>query len=99
MQTDLYQVSLESRAPDLSPEDVEDRLVCLVDLLVEDASGLALGPAGSIHGSVLELLFTVEAVDIAELCSKLRELMLVIPIPVMTFTASRIEVTECPTQN
>jgi len=78
MRTDHYEVSMELTSPDLNAEEVEELLVRLVDLLAAKASGLALGPTGAIHGSALELLFTVEAVDTAELHSKLRDVALVL---------------------
>jgi hypothetical protein len=76
--TQPYEVSLELKTVDLGPEEIEDGLVGLVDLLLEKASSLALGPVGAIHGSELELLFTVEAKDAADLHSKLREIVLVL---------------------
>lgn len=74
-----YQVTLEMNAgADVSPDEVEDDLERLVTALTENAAGLALGPAGAIHGSTLELLFTVVAVDTAEMYSKLHDIAVIL---------------------
>lgn len=78
MHTDDYEVSLELLAPALSEQQIEDLLVRLVDLLTEEASELALGATGAIDGSVLELLFTVQAVDMADLYAKLRDVAVIL---------------------
>ncbi len=74
-----YQVILEMDIREgADPERVEDDLERLVDLLTEKAAGLALGPAGAIHGATLELLFTVQATDIAEMYAKLHDIAVIL---------------------
>jgi hypothetical protein len=74
-----YQVTFEIHVGEgVSPEGVEDQLERLVIVLIEKAAGLALGPAGAVHGSALELLFTVEAADAAEMYSKLHDIAVIL---------------------
>jgi hypothetical protein len=42
-------------------------------VLNDEAAGLALGPVGAIHGSKLELIYSLEADDTADLYSKMRD--------------------------
>jgi hypothetical protein len=73
-----YQVTLEMDVGAGTPEQVEDDLERLVVALTDKAAGLALGPAGAIHGPHLELLFTVEATDSAEMYSKLHDIAVIL---------------------
>jgi hypothetical protein len=76
-----FQVTIEMHVgvgEGVSSDEVEDSLEKLVMLLIENASGLALGPAGAIQGSTIELLFTVEAADAAEMYSKLHDIAVIL---------------------
>lgn len=73
-----YQITLEMNVGDTSPDAVEDDLERLVTALIDHAHGLALGPAGAIQGSTLRLLFTVEAVDTAEMYAKLHDIAVIL---------------------
>lgn len=74
-----YDVKLELDAEKgMSAEEIEDDLVRLVDALTEQAAGLALGPAGAIFGSTIEIGFTVEAVDLAEMYAKLHDVAVIL---------------------
>lgn len=85
-----YQVTLEMHADDgVSVQEVEDDLERLVVALIEQAHALALGPAGAIHGSTLEVGFTVEAADLAGLYSKLHDIAVILSDTTkMDFTAT-----------
>ena len=85
-----YQVTLELNAgAGVGEQEVESDLVRLVDALSDEASELALGPAGAIHGSILEVGFTVEAADTAELYSKLHDIAVILRRTVnIDFTAT-----------
>ena len=79
MEKPEYRVTLEVHARDeMSPEAIEDDLERLVAALLEKASSLALGPAGAIHGSTIEVAFTVEATDTAELYAKLHDIAVIL---------------------
>jgi hypothetical protein len=74
-----FQVSIEFDLGEaLAPDEVEIQLDRLVSVLAKKAAGLALGPAGAIHGPKIELLFTLEATDATELSSKLHEIAVVL---------------------
>jgi hypothetical protein len=78
MAKQVYNVSLEMDVEGVNPDEVENALEGFVVLLTGKAVGLALGPAGAVHGGVLELLFTVEAVDTAEMYSKLHDIAVIL---------------------
>jgi dihydroxyacid dehydratase/phosphogluconate dehydratase len=74
-----FEVSFELEVEgDATPEEIEDHLARLVTVLTEKAAELALGPAGAIHGSTLELLFMVEAADAAEMHAKLHDIAVIL---------------------
>lgn len=74
-----YQIKLEMHGDEgVTDAQVEDDLERLVVTLIERAPGLALGPAGAIHGTTIELGFTVQAVDTAEMYAKLHDIAVIL---------------------
>jgi acyl transferase domain-containing protein len=74
MEVREFQVTFTLEAVgDTQPAEAEDDLVHFVDALLERGQELALGPAGSVDGRVLELRFSVIAATADELYAKLRK--------------------------
>lgn len=79
MTTQEYEIKLElDPAAGVSAAEIEADLVRLVDALTNHAAGIALGPAGAIFGSRIELGFTVEAPDLAEMYTKLHDVAVIL---------------------
>jgi hypothetical protein len=58
---------------EVEPAEAEDNLVEFVEALLGPGRELALGPAGSVDGRVLDLRFSVMAASANELYAKLAE--------------------------
>lgn len=79
-----------------SQDEVEEALEAAVAALVEDASGVVLGPVGSAHMEecVIDIEFTMEALSPAVLHAKMGEVLRVLESAGFEYAGSRDQRTD-----